>query len=131
MTKVCSRWVMGTGALTLIAAAFCPKLAGLLSTIPNCVVGGATIVVFSMIAMSGMSLVAKSRFTSRSMLICGISITLGLGISFAKDTLDLVGGYVQMFFGESSIILVALTAIVLNIVLPKTQADLDAEASAD
>lgn len=131
MTKVCSRWVMGTGALTLIAAAFCPKLAGLLSTIPNCVVGGATIVVFSMIAMSGMSLVAKSRFTSRSMLICGISITLGLGISFAKDTLDLVGGYVQMFFGESSIILVALTAIVLNIVLPKTQEDLDAEASAD
>ena len=65
------------------------------------------------------------------MLICGISITLGLGISFAKDTLDLVGGYVQMFFGESSIILVALTAIVLNIVLPKTQEDLDAEASAD
>ena len=42
-----------------------------------------------------------------------------------------MGGYVQMFFGESSIILVALTAIVLNIVLPKTQEDLDAEASAD
>ena len=59
-------------------------------------VGGATIVVFSMITMSGMSLVAKSRFTSRSMLICGISLTLGLGISFAKDTLNLVGGYVQM-----------------------------------
>ena len=108
-------------------AAFCPKLAGLLSTIPNCVVGGATIVVFSMIAMSGMSLVAKSRFTSRSMLICGISITLGLGNLLCQgDTLDLVGGYVQMFFGESSIILVALTAIVLNIVLPKTQEDLDA-----
>lgn len=131
MTKVCSRWVMGTGAMTLIVAAFCPKLAAVLSTIPNCVVGGATMVVFSMITMSGMSLVAKSRFTSRSMLICGISLTLGLGISFAKDTLDVVGGYVQMFFGESSIILVALTAIVLNIVLPKTREDLNAEASID
>ncbi|WP_253290884.1 uracil-xanthine permease family protein [Pseudoflavonifractor sp. MSJ-37] len=131
MTKVCSRWVMGTGAITLIVAAFCPKLAALLSTIPNCVVGGATVVVFSMITMSGMSLVAKSRFTSRSMLVCGISLTLGLGLSFAKDTLDVVGGYVQMFFGESSIILVALTAIVLNIVLPKTQEDRDAEAAED
>lgn len=131
MTKVCSRYVMGAGGITLVVAAFCPKLAALLSTIPNCVVGGATIVVFSMITMSGMSLVAKSRFTSRSMLICGISLTLGLGISFAKDTLDLVGGYVQMFFGESSIILVALTAIVLNIILPKTQEDRDAEASVD
>ena len=114
-----------------MVAAFCPKLASVLSTIPNCVVGGATIVVFSMITMSGMSLVAKSRFTSRSMLVCGISLTLGLGISFAKDSLDVIGGYVQMFFGESSIILVALTAIVLNIVLPKTQEDRDAEASAD
>lgn len=127
MTKVCSRWVMGTGAFTLIVAAFCPKLASVLSTIPSCVVGGATVVVFSMITMSGMSLVAKSRFTSRSMLICGISLTLGLGISFAKDTLDLVGGYVQMFFGESSIILVALTAIVLNLILPKTDEDREAE----
>ena len=131
MTKVCSRYVMGAGGLTLVVAAFCPKLASVLSTIPNCVVGGATIVVFSMITMSGMSLVAKSRFTSRSMLVCGISLTLGLGISFAKDSLDVIGGYVQMFFGESSIILVALTAIVLNIVLPKTQEDRDAEASAD
>lgn len=131
MTKVCSRWVMGTGAITLIVAAFCPKLAAVFSTIPNCVVGGATIVVFSMITMSGMSLVAKSRFTSRAMLICGISLTLGLGISFAKDTLDIVGGYIQMFFGESSIILVALTAIFLNIILPKTQEDREAEVSTD
>ena len=42
-----------------------------------------------------------------------------------------MGGYVQMFFGESSIILVALTAIVLNIILPKTQEDRDAETSVD
>ena len=41
LTKVCNRWVMGWGAITLTAAAFCPKLASVLSTIPSCVIGGA------------------------------------------------------------------------------------------
>lgn len=127
LTKVCSRYVMGCGAATLVVAAFCPKLSALLSTIPNCVIGGATIVVFSMIALSGMSLVARSRFTSRSMLLCGTSLALGLGISFAKDTLAGAGEYVQMFFGESSIILVAGTALILNILLPKDEVDKEVE----
>ncbi len=127
LTKVCSRYVMGCGAVTLVVAAFCPKLSGLLSTIPSCVIGGATIVVFSMIALSGMSLVAQSRFTSRSMLICGTSLALGLGVSFAKDILAGTGEYIQMFFGESSIILVAGTALLLNIVLPKDAVDQEVE----
>lgn len=127
LTKVCSRYVMGCGAATLIVAAFCPKLSGLLSTIPNCVIGGATIVVFSMIALSGMSLVAQSRFTSRSMLICGTALALGLGVSFSKDILANTGEYIQMFFGESSIILVAGTALILNIILPKDQVDKEVE----
>lgn len=127
LTKVCSRYVMGCGAATLVVSAFCPKLSAILSTIPNCVIGGATVVVFSMIAMSGMSLVARSRFTNRSMLLCGTSLALGLGISFAKDTLAGTGEYVQMFFGESSIILVAGTALVLNILLPKDKVDQEVE----
>ncbi|XCP86280.1 solute carrier family 23 protein [Roseburia hominis] len=127
LTKVCSRYVMGCGAATLVVSAFCPKLSAILSTIPNCVIGGATVVVFSMIAMSGMSLVARSRFTSRSMLLCGTSLALGLGISFAKDTLAGTGEYVQMFFGESSIILVAGTALILNILLPKDKVDQEVE----
>ena len=57
------------------------------------------------------------------MLLCGTSLALGLGISFAKDTLAGAGEYVQMFFGESSIILVAGTALILNILLPKDGVD--------
>ncbi len=123
LTKVSSRYVMGTAAGTLIIAAFSPKLAALLSVIPNSVIGGATVVVFSMIALSGMSLVAKSRFTNRSMLICGTSLALGLGLTFAKDTLAGSGEYIQMFFGESSIILVAGSALLLNLILPKNEID--------
>ena len=39
-----------------------------------------------------------------------------------------MGEYVQMFFGESSIILVAGFAIVLNLILPKDQTDKEVEA---
>ncbi len=127
LTKVCSRYVMGCAAATLITAAFCPKLAAALSTIPNCVIGGATIVVFSMIAISGMSLVAESRFTSRSFLICGTALALGLGLSFSKEILANSSEYVQMFFGESSIILVAGVALILNVVLPKSDVDREVE----
>lgn len=127
LTKVCSRRVMATGAVTLVIAAFSPKLAAVLSTIPNCVIAGATIVVFSMIAVSGMSLVAKSKFTSRSMLIAGVPLAFGLSISLAKDTLANYGEYVQMFFGESSIILVATLALLMNIILPKTEEDIENE----
>ena len=127
LTKVCNRWVFRCAGGTLVVAAFCPKLSAVLSTIPNCVVGGATIVVFSMICMSGMSLVAQSRFTSRSMLICGPALALGLGISFAKDTLGGLHEYIQMFFGESSIILVAGIAIILNLILPKDETDREVE----
>lgn len=128
LTKVCNKWVMRSAGIILVIAAFCPKLAAVLSTIPNCVIGGATMVVFSMICMSGMSLVANARFTNRAMMICGPSLALGLGISFAKDALSGMGEYVQMFFGESSIILVAGMAIFLNILLPKNETDLEVEA---
>ena len=62
------------------------------------------------------------------MLICGPAIALGLGISLAKDTLAGLGEYIEMFFGESSIILVAGVAILLNIILPKGDEDKAVEA---
>lgn len=97
LTKVCSRYVMGCGAATLVVAAFCPKLSALLSTIPNCVIGGATMVVFSMISLSGMSLVARSRFTSRSMLLSGTSLALGLGMPEGNPNAQ-SGIYAGLFF---------------------------------
>ncbi|MFQ9702925.1 MAG: solute carrier family 23 protein [Enterocloster clostridioformis] len=93
LTKVCNRWVMGWGAIYTDSGSLLSEAGQVLSTIPNCVIGGATIVVFSMICMSGMSLVARARFTNRAMLICGPALALGLGISLAKDTLSGMGEY--------------------------------------
>ena len=52
-TKVVSRVVMGMAAVILLAAGLIPKFSSLLTTIPYCVLGGATISVFASITMTG------------------------------------------------------------------------------
>ena len=63
----------------ILAAAFLPKFASLLTTIPQCVLGGATITVFASITMTGMRLITGEKMTYRSMSIVGLSVALGPG----------------------------------------------------
>ena len=54
-TKVVNRCVLGLTAVILLAAGLIPKFSALLTTIPQCVLGGATVSVFASIAMTGRS----------------------------------------------------------------------------
>ena len=56
-TKVVNRCVLGLTAVILLAAGLIPKFSALLTTLPQCVLGGATVSVFASIAMTGMKLV--------------------------------------------------------------------------
>ena len=49
-TKVINRCVLGLAAVIMLIAGFVPKFSALLTTIPQCVLGGATISVFASIA---------------------------------------------------------------------------------
>lgn len=84
LTKVCSRFVILVGCGILFLAGLCPKVGAVLSTIPNCVIGGGTVVVFAMIATSGMKLLAKAGYSNRNCLIIGVSLAFGLGTQFCK-----------------------------------------------
>ena len=57
-TKVINRWVLGLATAILGVAGIVPKFSALLTTIPQCVLGGATVSVFASIAMTGMKKVA-------------------------------------------------------------------------
>ena len=69
-TKVINRWVLGLAAAFLGIAGFAPKFSALLTTIPQCVLGGATVSVFASIAMTGMKLVAICRDGLSEFLYC-------------------------------------------------------------
>ena len=82
-TKVVNRCVLGLTAVILLAAGLIPKFSALLTTIPQCVLGGATVSVFASIAMTGMKLVMSEEMTYRNSSIVGLAAALGMGISQA------------------------------------------------
>ena len=57
VTRVINRFVLGLAALIILIAGLIPKFSALLTTIPQCVLGGATIMVFASITMTGIKLI--------------------------------------------------------------------------
>jgi len=118
-TKVVNRCVMGLTAVFLLAAGLIPKFSALLTTIPQCVLGGATVSVFASIAMTGMKLVTSEEMNYRNSSIVGLAAALGMGISQATSALSTFPAWVVTIFGRSPVVVATLVAIFLNIILPK------------
>lgn len=121
MTGVVNRFVLGLAGVLILLAGFVPKFASLLTTIPSCVLGGATVSVFAMIAMTGIKLITKERLTSRTITIVGLSVALGIGMIQAPGALALFPDWARTIFGESAVVISSITAIFLNIILPEEE----------
>ena len=117
--KVVNRTVFALAGGFLLLAGVSPKFAAVLTTIPQCVLGGATITVFSTIAMTGMKLIASPDLTARNTTIVGLSAALGVGISQASGALSQFPEAVTMIFGKSPVVIATLMAVLLNLLLPK------------
>ena len=120
-TKVINRWVLGLAAVILGIAGIIPKFSALLTTIPQCVLGGATVSVFASIAMTGMKLVSTSGMDYRNSSIVGLAAALGIGVSQAQAALAAFPDWVATIFGKSPVVLATIIAVLLNIILPKSQ----------
>ena len=117
--KVVNRWVFAMTGGFLLLAGVVPKFSAILTTIPQCVLGGATVAVFSTIAMTGMKLIAGEGITARNTTIVGLSAALGVGISQAADALAQFPEAVTTIFGKSPVVIATLMAVFLNLVLPR------------
>ena len=122
-TKVVNRCVLGLAAIILGVAGLIPKFSALLTTIPQCVLGGATVSVFASIAMTGMKLITSEDINYRNTSIVGLAAALGMGISQASDSLASFPDWFVMIFGKSPVVVATLLAVLLNIVLPKDKED--------
>lgn len=118
-TKVVNRVVLGFAAGIILLAGFVPKSSALLTTIPQCVLGGATISVFASIAMTGIKLVVQQPLTYRNTSIVGLSVALGMGITQCSDALAQLPAWVTTVFGKSPVVVTTIAAILLNVILPK------------
>ena len=129
MTKVVNRFVLGLAALIILAAGFIPKFASLLTTIPSCVLGGATVSVFAMIAMTGIKLITKEKLTARNTSVVGLAVALGIGVIQANGCLALFPDWARTIFGESAVVIATITAVTLNLILPEAEEEREAGAA--
>lgn len=125
MNKVVNRVVFSVAAAVLLIAGFVPKLSALLTTILQSVIGGATISVFAVIAMTGIRTFTSGGFDNRKSTIVGISVALGVGITQVTDSLAGPGmpAWVDTVFGSSAVVVTAIMAVILNLILPKSEQD--------
>ena len=120
-TGVMSRFVVATGAVFLLIAGLFPKLGALIVTIPQSVLGGATIVMFSQIALTGITLITQEKLTSRNKIIVGLSLAFGLGLTQVPAAIAYMPESAKLIFGGSGIVVACIVALVLNVVIPNTE----------
>lgn len=116
MTRIASVSVIRNAALIAIALSFLGKFTALISTIPNAVLGGMSILLYGVIASNGLKVLIKERVDfgqMRNLIIASAMLVLGLGGAILKL------GPVTL----SGTALSAMTGIILNLILPYENKD--------
>ncbi|MBQ0079197.1 MAG: purine permease, partial [Eubacterium sp.] len=126
MTKVVNRYALAIGAIFLIICGLFPKVGAVVSVMPQAVLGGAAVMMFSSIVISGIQLITKEKLTARSITIVSVALGLGYGLGANSAVLAALPTNFQLVFGGSGIVPAALVAIFLNIVLPQEKEEVKA-----
>ena len=119
MTKVVNRFAIAMGAGILVIAGLFPKIGAIINIMPQPVLGGAAIVMFANIVISGINLITKETLDGRNATIVAISLGLGFGLGSATAAQGFMPQWLKYVFGGSGIVPAAILAILLNILIPK------------
>ncbi len=123
-TKVVAKRVFLIVGGIMLAAGFIPKFGALMTTIPQPVLGGATVTVFAAITMSGIQLLTEQPMNYRNKMIVGIALALGTGIESVPSILQFCPQLVRNIFG-SSLMVSFLVVFLLNIIVPEDNSPAD------
>lgn len=119
VNRVINRAVFAFAAIILAVAGFVPKFSAILTTIPQSVIGGATVSVFATITMTGIRMITSDGFSMRSSAVVGLAVALGVGITQVEGAIGGFPAWVTTVFGSSPVVVAAIVAILLNLTLPK------------
>ena len=115
LTKVASVWVIGGAAVTAFCLGFIGKFTALVQTIPGAVMGGVSILLFGVIASSGVRVLINNQIDfgrQRNLIIGAVILIVGIGgltINIGKITL-------------SGMALAAIIGVILHLILPDKEA---------
>ncbi len=122
MTKVASVWVIGLAAIIAICLGFLGKFTALVSTIPNAVLGGVSLLLYGFISVNGLKVLIENKIDfgkSKNIVVASTMLVLGLG-----------GAAISIIHGDLSVTisgmsLAAIIGILLNLLLPDEKEDND------
>lgn len=109
---------IGVGACIMILGGVFPAVGAILTTIPQAVLGGCTIMMFGSIVFAGFRMMSRCGFTDRNMIIVALSLSIGLGFTQATGMFSIFPQIVQTVFAENCVAVVFLLAVILNLILP-------------
>lgn len=119
MSGVVNRFTIATGACIMILGGIFPAVGYALTTIPQAVLGGCTLLMFGSILFAGFGMMARSGFTQRNMVIVSLSLSVGIGFTQASEMFSIFPELVRTVFAENCVAVVFLIAVILNVLLPK------------
>lgn len=128
VTKViCKRvFILATGLMILIG--FFPPFGRLMASIPAPVLGGATLSVFAIITINGLRLLSQEVLTLRNATILGIALAVGLGLNQVPEATQYAPDAFKTFIASSPVIVSTAIAFILNLVVPKTTLESEAQS---
>ena len=121
VTNVYSRWVCVTGGIIMLALGLIPKLAYVVASVPQCVLGGAGFVMFGMVAATGIKILKGVDYAAapQNTLVVAISIGFGLIPIVSPNFFHVMPAELRPVFGDG-IILSSIAAVVLNAYFNRT-----------
>ncbi len=120
MTKIASIWVIGLAAIFAICLGFLGKFTALVSTIPNPVLGGVSLLLYGFIAVNGLKVLIQNQIDfgkTKNVIVASTMLVLGLG----GATISCMAGDFSITISGTS--LAAVIGIVLNLLLPEDSND--------
>ncbi len=122
MTKVASVWVIGLAAIIAICLGFLGKFTALVSTIPDAVLGGVSLLLYGFISVNGLKVLIENKIDfgkSKNIVVASTMLVLGLG----GAAISIVHGDLSVTISGMS--LAAIIGILLNLLLPDEKEDND------
>ena len=115
VTGVKSRWVAVAGGVILIVLGLIPKLAAVFAAIPVYVLGGAGLVMFGMVAATGIRILSSVDYAANrnNLMIVAVGIGVGMLTLVAPNIFDKLPRELKPLL-DSGILLTTIVAVALN-----------------
>ena len=122
MTHVVNRYCIMFGALAMILGGLFPPVGAFFTTLPDCVLGGCTVIMFGSIMMSGVKMLQEAGLNNRSTLIAATSICLGVGVTEVDGFFDNLPAVFGDVFAGNMVAGVFVVGLIMELCLPKDPA---------